>query len=169
MALYLATRQCAKLNLPRILPQIRALQKSSVSSLVPLIKDPLSKQAQVVRNFSLTTPKLSSAQGSHAGLWTAERVLSLALLGILPAAIAFPSQPLDYALAVSMVMHSHWGLEAIVTDYVRPIIFGNVVPKVAHGVLLVFSAATLAGLFYFIYNDIGIAKAVRKLWAIKGQ
>ncbi len=102
-------------------------------------------------------------------MWTAERVFSAGLLAIVPAAIAFPSQPLDVILAVSMVMHAHWGLEAVVTDYVRPILFGNVVPKLAHILLLAFSSATLAGLLYFIYNDIGIGKAVRKLWAVKGQ
>lgn len=64
-------------------------------------------------------------------------------------------------------MHAHWGLEAIVVDYVRPVLFGNVVPKLAHGLLVLFSAATLGGLLYFIYNDIGIGKAVRKLWAVK--
>lgn len=57
----------------------------------------------------------------------------------------------------------------MVTDYIRPIIFGSVVPKVAHVALLLFSVATLGGLFYLIYNDIGIAKSVKKIWAIKGQ
>lgn len=121
--------------------------------------------------LSVSSPKLSSdaagAPGHHSTLWTVERVLSGALLVSLPAAIAFPSQPLDYILAVSMVMHAHWGLEAIVVDYVRPVLFGNVVPKLAHALLILFSAATLGGLLYFIYNDIGIGKAVRKLWAVK--
>lgn len=57
----------------------------------------------------------------------------------------------------------------MVTDYVRPIVVGNVMPKVAHAALLLFSVATLGGLFYLIYNDIGIAKSVKKIWAIKGQ
>lgn len=64
-------------------------------------------------------------------------------------------------------MHAHWGLEAIVVDYVRPVLFGNVVPKITHGLLILFSAATLGGLLYFIYSDIGIGKAIRKLWAVK--
>lgn len=59
------------------------------------------------------------------------------------------------------------GLEAIVTDYVRPILFGAAVPKIAHGLLLVVSAATLGGLFYFIHNDIGIANTIRKIWSTK--
>lgn len=66
-------------------------------------------------------------------------------------------------------MHAHWGLEAIVTDYVRPVIFGNTVPKVAHGLLILYSALVLGGLIYFNLTDIGISQAVRKVWAIKGQ
>lgn len=66
-------------------------------------------------------------------------------------------------------MHGHWGLEACVTDYVRPVIFGETIPKISHGLLLLVSATTLGGLLYFIYTDIGIANAIRKLWAIKGQ
>lgn len=108
-----------------------------------------------------------SATGSHSGLWVAERAVSAGLLALLPAALAFPSQALDTLLAVSVVMHAHWGLEACVVDYVRPVIFGEVVPKVAHGALILVSALTLAGLLYLIYTDIGIANAVRKLWAIK--
>jgi len=116
-----------------------------------------------------TTTPVRSMSGSHVTLWTAERALSLALLGVVPVALAFPSQAGDVALAVSIVMHQHWGLEAIVTDYVRPIIFGETIPKVGHGLLLLFSAGLLGGLFYFIYNDVGIANAVRKFWAIKSK
>ena len=82
-------------------------------------------------------------------------------------------------------MHAHWlvaelffkdscltwlyfrGLEAVVTDYIRESIFGSVIPKAAHGLLLLFSAATLAGLCLIIYNDVGIAKTIRKIWAVK--
>lgn len=127
-------------------------------------------QNEITRSFSVSSAKLSAdaaAPGHHAKLWTVERALSAGLLLALPAAIAFPSQPLDAIVAVSMVMHAHWGLEAIVVDYVRPILFGSVVPKLAHGLLVLFSAATLGGLFYFIYNDIGIGRAIRKLWAVK--
>lgn len=94
-------------------------------------------------------------------------MLSAGLLLALPACIAFPSQPLDLIVAVTTVMHAHWGLEAIVVDYVRPILVGNVVPKLAHALLIVFSAVTLGGLVYFIQNDVGIGRAVRKIWAIK--
>lgn len=56
----------------------------------------------------------------------------------------------------------------MVTDYLRPAVVGNIVPKAAHASLLLLSMATLGGLFYMIYNDIGIAKSVKKLWTVKG-
>lgn len=120
----------------------------------------------MVRPISTSQVRLSSS-GNHVALWTAERVISLGLLGIVPVSLAFPSQAGDAILALSMVMHAHWGLEAVVTDYVRESIFGNVVPKAAHGLLILFSAATLAGLFMMVYNDVGIAKTIRKIWATK--
>lgn len=91
------------------------------------------------------------------------------MLAVVPLALIAPSQPVEYALAVSLVMHSHWGLEAVVTDYVRESIFGSVLPKAAHGLLLLFSAATLAGLCLMAYNDQGLGKTVRKVWAIESK
>lgn len=122
-----------------------------------------------VRQISLTAARQSAAGSNHAGLWTLERAISVAILGILPAALACPSKTLDTLLAVSLVMHAHWGLEAIVIDYVRPVLFGSFIPKIAPLLVVAYSAALLGGLLYFIYTDIGIAQTVRKFWAIKGQ
>uniref|UniRef100_A0A182PT43 Succinate dehydrogenase [ubiquinone] cytochrome b small subunit n=1 Tax=Anopheles epiroticus TaxID=199890 RepID=A0A182PT43_9DIPT len=138
-----------------------------------LLLSPVARKSQplvgtTVRNFAVS-PVRCSASGSHVTLWNAERALSLALLGVIPVGLMFPSQVGDTLMAVSIVMHQHWGLEAIVTDYVRPILFGTTVPKLAHGLLLIVSAATLGGLFYFNYNDIGIAGFVRKIWATKAK
>lgn len=91
------------------------------------------------------------------------------MLAIVPVALISPSQTADYLLAVSLVMHSHWGLEAVVTDYVREAVFGSVLPKAAHGLLLLFSALTLAGLFMMAYNDQGLGKQVRKIWALESK
>jgi succinate dehydrogenase (ubiquinone) membrane anchor subunit len=51
-------------------------------------------------------------------------------------------------------------------DYVRPILFGNVIPKIALGAVYVLSIATLAGLFFFITNDVGIVAAIKQLWQL---
>lgn len=122
-----------------------------------------------VRNFTLTLPKQSAAGADHSKLWTAEKVVSLVILGVLPAAILVPCRPLDTILAISLVMHSHWGIEALITDYVRESMFGTVVPKLTHGTMILISATVLGGLLYFIYADVGLGQAVRKLWTIKAQ
>lgn len=51
---------------------------------------------------------MSGAGGSHTALWTIERAVSLALLGVVPVAFLVPSQTMDALLAVSLVLHSHW-------------------------------------------------------------
>jgi succinate dehydrogenase (ubiquinone) membrane anchor subunit len=121
---------------------------------------------ELVRKISVSPVRMSGGL-SHVTIWQWERILGIGMLGIIPAAIAYPSQIGDVAMAVTMVVHAHWGLDAIVTDYIRPILFGNLIPPMAHGFLLLFSAATLGGLFLMIYNDVGIAKTIRNFWAIK--
>lgn len=115
------------------------------------------------------SPIRQSAAGNHVTLWQAERVLSLGMLGIVPLSLICPSQAADFLLGVSIVMHSHWGLEAIVTDYIRESVFGSVLPKAAHGLLLLFSAITLAGLSMMAYNNQGLGTTVRKLWALESK
>lgn len=100
---------------------------------------------------------------AHDKLWKAERYLSVALLGVIPAAAVVPNPILDYALALSLVVHVHWGVEAIVTDYIRPSIFGPVIPKVSIALVYILSSLALGGLFMFNYTDVGITQAVRML------
>jgi len=109
-------------------------------------------------------PLRNSSHGNHVPLWTAEKALSAALLPLIPAAFMFPSPIMDYILAFSLAIHSHWGIEAIVVDYVRPSIFGPVIPKLAVGLVYVLSALTFGGLCYFTYSDVGLTRAVKLLW-----
>lgn len=60
-----------------------------------------------VRQFALSASRNASA-GNHVTLWNAERVLSAALLGVVPFGIMFPSFTGDTLIAVSVVMHQHW-------------------------------------------------------------
>lgn len=106
---------------------------------------------------------------AHDRLWKAERYLSLGLLGVLPAAAMVPMPIMDYAVALSLVIHVHWGVEAIVTDYVRPSIFGPTIPKISIALVYILSSLTLGGLFMFNYTDVGITQATRmlaKLWKL---
>lgn len=105
----------------------------------------------------------SIASHAHDRLWKAERYLSLGLLGVLPAAAVIPHPIMDYAVALSVVVHVHWGVEAIVTDYIRPSIFGPVVPKLSVALVYILSSLTLGGLFVFNYTDVGISQATRMI------
>lgn len=59
------------------------------------------------------------------------------------------------------------GMEAVLLDYVRADNFGQTITKSLHWILLAITGATLSGLFYFIYNDIGLTKSIRKIWMLK--
>uniref|UniRef100_A0A8I3MZD9 Succinate dehydrogenase [ubiquinone] cytochrome b small subunit n=1 Tax=Canis lupus familiaris TaxID=9615 RepID=A0A8I3MZD9_CANLF len=41
--------------------------------------------------------------------WTGERVVSVLLLGLIPAAYLNPGSAMDYSLAAALTLHSHWG------------------------------------------------------------
>ncbi|XP_053945468.1 succinate dehydrogenase [ubiquinone] cytochrome b small subunit, mitochondrial isoform X1 [Anastrepha ludens] len=155
----------AQLSMPfRSLTTKGAVSAESLKTLA------LIKNSQAMsRSFSLSSVKMAAAKGNHTPLWTAERLLSLSLLGVVPAAFIYPSQTLDALLAVSVVLHSHWGVEAMITDYARPRVVGTLVSKAAHGALILLSIATLGGLFYIIQNDVGIANSIKQLWKINGS
>uniref|UniRef100_A0A1B0AHH2 Succinate dehydrogenase [ubiquinone] cytochrome b small subunit n=1 Tax=Glossina pallidipes TaxID=7398 RepID=A0A1B0AHH2_GLOPL len=174
MALQLAIRNASRLNAANILKTGRLTPLKTYATIVGAQRTAFANSLNIAkcvkpftRTIAVSAPRMSAAGGNHTTLWTLERAVSLALLGVIPAAFLVPSQTLDALMAVSLVLHSHWGIEAMITDYVRPAIVGNVLPKVAHASLLLLSMATLGGLFYLIYNDIGIAKSVKKLWAVK--
>lgn len=147
------------------------LTKNNSSSWDNECKLLVKKENCLVRPFS-TAPKVFSESvatshgHNHSGIWKAERMLSLSLLGVVPVAFIFPSQIMDSLLVLSVVMHNHWGVEAMVVDYVRPSVFGAVIPKLAIGGLYGFSIITLAGLFYFIFKDVGIVNSIYMIWKL---
>lgn len=57
----------------------------------------------------------------------------------------------------------------MVIDYVRPILFGPLIPKISLVVVYILSAATLGGLLYFNYSDVGVTKLFKNFWALKGS
>uniref|UniRef100_A0A3B5L4I9 Succinate dehydrogenase [ubiquinone] cytochrome b small subunit n=1 Tax=Xiphophorus couchianus TaxID=32473 RepID=A0A3B5L4I9_9TELE len=93
--------------------------------------------------------------------WTAERVLSIALLALGPVAYFSPGPFIDYSLAAALTLHGHWGLGQVLTDYVH----GDTKVKLASAGLFVLSTVTFAGLCYFNYNDVGICNAIALLYS----
>jgi len=106
----------------------------------------------------------SSGHGDHAKTWTAEKALSGGLLALLPVGFLTPIPGFDYVLAAALVIHVHWGLEAIVVDYIRPSIFGPVIPKASLGLLYLLSILSIGGLFYFNYTDVGLVQGTKMAW-----
>ncbi|NP_001002489.1 succinate dehydrogenase [ubiquinone] cytochrome b small subunit A, mitochondrial [Danio rerio] len=103
----------------------------------------------------------SSSTGISASQhWTGERVMTLVLLGMAPAAYLCPGPVVDYSIAAALTMHGHWGIGQVLTDYVH----GEVKIKLAKVGIFLLSTATFFGLCYFNYNDVGLCKAVVMLW-----
>ncbi|KAM5246237.1 succinate dehydrogenase [ubiquinone] cytochrome b small subunit, mitochondrial [Ctenodactylus gundi] len=108
------------------------------------------------------SPSRHSGSKAASLHWTSERVVSVLLLGLLPAAYLNPCSAVDYSLAAALTLHSHWGLGQVVTDYVH----GDASKKAANVGLLALSTLTFAGLCYFNYHDVGICRAVAMLWKL---
>ncbi|XP_015925357.1 succinate dehydrogenase [ubiquinone] cytochrome b small subunit 2 [Parasteatoda tepidariorum] len=115
---------------------------------------------------SLTSVRAMSSDHSHSKIWTIERFLSAGLIGLLPLSLAYPNPALDYALALALVVHVHWGVEAIAVDYLRPSVVGATLAKASVLGVYALSVITLGGLFYFNYNDVGLCQAMRMLWKL---
>ncbi|XP_062377145.1 succinate dehydrogenase [ubiquinone] cytochrome b small subunit B, mitochondrial [Sardina pilchardus] len=109
-----------------------------------------------------STPSYAGSGSNAASLhWTAERILSIALLGMGPLAYFYPGPLVDYPLAAALALHGHWGVGQVLTDYVH----GDAKIKMANATLFMVSSITFAGLCYFNYNDVGICKAIALLWS----
>lgn len=113
------------------------------------------------RHIHLSPSHQSSSKAASLH-WTSERVVSVLLLGLIPAGYLNPCSVVDYSLAAVLSLHSYWGLGQVVTDYVH----GDTLQKATKAGLLAVSALTFAGLCYFNYHDVGICRAVAMLWKL---
>merc|ERR1740131_291741 len=80
-------------------------------------------------------------------MWTAERLVSLAQVPAILVPFALTTPLTDALFCTLAVLHSHWGIEAIVVDYIRPSLFNGstVIPNIAVGLVWALSAFTLGG------------------------
>lgn len=103
-------------------------------------------------------------KGNHMMLasthWKLERIVAISLLGIIPGALIAPGPVMDCLLSTTFLLHSHWGIDAVLQDYIAKFI-----PWIQK-VWLVISIIAMSGLIHFNYNDIGISKAILLLWNI---
>ncbi|XP_012376138.2 succinate dehydrogenase [ubiquinone] cytochrome b small subunit, mitochondrial [Dasypus novemcinctus] len=114
-----------------------------------------------VQHIHLSPCRYASSKASSLH-WTAEKAVSILILGLLPAAYFTPCSVVDYSLAAAITVHSKWGLEQVITDYVP----GKGLQKAAKAGLVTLVALSFAGLCYFNYHDVGICKAVAMVWKL---
>jgi len=119
------------------------------------------------RKTELSTTAVRKS-GDHVKLWTAERAVSALIIPGFIGPFLYTTPATDALLCTLSVLHSHWGVEAIVVDYIRPSLFGgsNVIPNLAQALVWALSAFTLGALYYFNYTDIGVVNAIKMLWKL---
>jgi len=161
----LLVRSCNPTQCPRATSSLANLSRSVVPNASNCSKYRILSKLPAQLTVSMTQTRAASVH-DHVRLWVIERIVAASLLSLIPAALLFENKLLDILMAVAVVMHTHWGLEAIVLDYARPIVVGTLVPKLAFLMLNLISAATLAGLLVLIYNGPGLAKVIKDGWEI---
>lgn len=114
-----------------------------------------------------TSPQRSSSD-DHVKLWSAERAVSAAQIPAIIIPFMHTTPLTDAMFCTLAVLHSHWGIEAIAVDYIRPSLFGGstTIPNIAVGLVWALSAFTLGALYYFAYTDVGIVNAIKMLWKL---
>ncbi|EDQ89625.1 uncharacterized protein MONBRDRAFT_32293 [Monosiga brevicollis MX1] len=165
-------------NLPRQIPTLaiglffapseRTIASWSLCALVNLSCFPTSlfptAPSAAARQMRTSTPLQSVANPADThGLshWKVERLLSVALVPLIPAAFIAPGPAVDYGLAVIVPIHNYLGMDAIITDYVAHSLKGAV-----KGLNFVGHVATIGGLIYFNMNDVGICEGIKMLWSL---
>jgi len=125
-----------------------------------------SKQLLPALSFATSAQRKSS--GDHVRMWTAERAVSVAQIPAILIPFLHTTPMTDALFCTLAVLHSHWGIEAIVVDYIRPSLFNGstVIPNICVALVWVLSAFTLGALYYFAYTDVGIINAIKMLWKL---
>ncbi|XP_050520287.1 succinate dehydrogenase [ubiquinone] cytochrome b small subunit, mitochondrial isoform X2 [Daktulosphaira vitifoliae] len=134
-------------------------QISQKSLIKPLVCSPI-----LTRFTSTATP--TKSEKNYASLWKGERIVSIALLPLFPAAIIYSSPIIDTLLATSLSLHVYWGLEALVIDYLRVPVVGQLANKVGHVAVTLAAILTLAGFLKLIFNGDGLGNSIVQLWKL---
>ncbi|KAF9416161.1 hypothetical protein HW555_006413 [Spodoptera exigua] len=141
-----------------------------LASMVPISQHAFKEVTQTpiinsVRSFRTSPVSLSGEKPhDHSKLWVIEKGVAALMVPLLPLGLLIPNKLFDSAIAILICAHSFWGLEAMVVEYVRVLLFGPFLPKVAMGVVYFVTVTMLGGLFYLIFNDIGLCRAFWRIW-----
>ncbi|OWR51875.1 succinate dehydrogenase [ubiquinone] cytochrome b small subunit 2-like isoform X1 [Danaus plexippus] len=118
-----------------------------------------------IKPFSTTMVRLDDEKPhDHAKLWIIEKGTAAVMLVLIPFGLLIPNKLFDSILTILITAHSYWGMEAIMVEYVRVLLFGPTIPKVAMGVVYALTVLMMGGLFYLTFNDIGMCRAFWRIW-----
>ena len=114
-------------------------------------------------NDPAPVPKPDPAHGSYH--WDFERLLSISLVPLVGAAAVKHGAcaVLDGGLSLAILLHTHLGLDAMITDYADKRKYPIAGPLSKWFVRLLTLGAGY-GLYEFNTNDVGISEFVYKLW-----
>jgi succinate dehydrogenase (ubiquinone) membrane anchor subunit len=115
-------------------------------------------------NTTLAGEKIDPWHGSYH--WIYERVLSVASLGLIGAAVSFPSHLVDFAIGVVFPLHCHLGFSSIIIDYLPKRKFPLIYPM-AMALLYAGTLGTMYGLYQYNTKDVGICEGMARLWKAK--
>ncbi|XP_072929667.1 uncharacterized protein SdhD [Epargyreus clarus] len=121
---------------------------------------PIFNAVRSLRTSAVQLQEVAEKPHDHAKLWVIEKVTSAVLVPLIPIALIMPNKLFDSLLAIIITAHSFWGMEAIVVEYLRVILVGPTVPRVAMGVVYFLTVLMLGGMLYLINNDIGGLEAI---------
>jgi len=141
----------------------RCVLVSPTRGTVPMLCFSAAKTTDVASRMAVVE---EAKQHDHSLHFKIERYFAAAMLPLIPAAYFIHGPAMDYALAVALSLHVHWGFKAVVEDYARPIVVGERFAKMAPNLVYLMSAVLLASLLHFNYNDVGLTKAFEMVFAL---
>ncbi|KAM7537891.1 hypothetical protein Aperf_G00000067966 [Anoplocephala perfoliata] len=113
-----------------------------------------------------TTPQPVTSGFLPSYHWTTERILAISMLPLYPVALIYEPYGFDHLVAIAVCLHAYWGVETVLRDYVMERRYGPLLPKVSQVLWKIICLCGFAGFTYFNYYDIGIIKALKKLWSV---
>ncbi|XP_065175151.1 succinate dehydrogenase [ubiquinone] cytochrome b small subunit A, mitochondrial-like [Sycon ciliatum] len=136
-------------------------QTRSLTRFAPLRAVAATPQPTIPNSKNQLVQKRDYVSRAASNMWAGERVIAVAMLGLLPAGIAFPGyMVIDLSLGILLPLHAHFGLHQLVADYIHT----NIGHRIFGVALPLLTGLTILSFFYFNFTDIGITAAFRKFW-----
>uniref|UniRef100_A0A2S2QPT8 Succinate dehydrogenase [ubiquinone] cytochrome b small subunit n=1 Tax=Sipha flava TaxID=143950 RepID=A0A2S2QPT8_9HEMI len=158
--MFTAQRQMSFRALPKCINQFNVASNLSNKTMTkPLVSAP------IIARFTGSAAVVKD-KTNYASTWKTERIVSITLMGLFPAAVIYPSPYVDTLLAISTTLHVYWGMEALVVDYLRVPVVGNLANKAGHVAVALLALITLAGFLQVTYLGNGLGNALISLWKL---